>query len=365
MIAQELDLGFSLILLYIDNFRIKFKILCYIYFEFIKQGQSMHSTTLRFLFIVVITQALSLMSFAQDYPNKPIKIIAPFPVGTGPDANTREIAIELSKVLGQPTVVENHPGAAGMIGTEFASKSPSDGYTLLVGATSTFSIVPHAYDKVNYDPKKDFEPISIFGLLNTALIANVNLPSKNARELIASLKQKPESVDSATSGIGSYSHISGEWFASNAGIKMKFIPYNTSSPYGDLVAGQVQLMFDALPVAIGNVKAGKLKILALTGKNRHPNFPDVPTFTESGLIDYVPTAWTGLFAPAGTPKPIIEKLAIAMQKATSQNQALIDKWQSYGGELKAMSPQEFSQFLKIDSQLWGQAIAKANIKLSK
>lgn len=146
---------------------------------------------------------------------------------------------------------------------------------------------------------------------------------------------------------------------------MKFIPYNTSSPYGDLVAGQVQLMFDALPVAIGNVKAGKLKILALTGKNRHPNFPEVPTFTESGLTDYVPTAWTGLFAPAGTPKPIIEKLAIAMQKATSQNQALIDKWQSYGGELKAMSPQEFSQFLKIDSQLWGQAIAKANIKLSK
>ncbi len=251
-----------------------------------------------------------------------------------------------------------------MIGTELAAKSPADGYTLLVGATSTFSIVPHAYDKVSYDGEKDFEPISIFGLLNTALIANVNVTPKNAKELIAALKQKPESVDVATSGVGSYSHIAGEWFASNAGVKMKFIPYNTSSPYSDLVAGQVQLMFDALPVAIGNVKAGKLKILALTGKTRHPNFPDVPTFTEAGLMDYAPTAWTGLFAPAGTPKAIVEKLAQAMQKATSQNTALVEKWRSYGGELRAMTPQEFAQFLKTDSQLWGQAIAKANIKLT-
>ena len=117
-------------------------------------------------------------------------------------------------------------------------------------------------------------------------------------------------------------------------------------------------------MAIGNVKAGKLKILALTGKTRHPNFPDVPTFTEAGLMDYAPTAWTGLFAPAGTPKAIVEKLAQAMQKATSQNTALVEKWRSYGGELRAMTPQEFAQFLKTDSQLWGQAIAKANIKLT-
>ena len=326
--------------------------------------QKMKKATARFLLIVPMLLTLGGASFAQDYPNKPIKIIAPFPVGTGPDANTREIAIELSKVLGQPTVVENRPGAAGMIGTELAAKSPADGYTLLVGATSTFSIVPHAYDKVSYDGEKDFEPISIFGLLNTALIANVNVTPKNAKELIAALKQKPESVDVATSGVGSYSHIAGEWFASNAGVKMKFIPYNTSSPYSDLVAGQVQLMFDALPVAIGHVKAGKLKILALTGKTRHPNFPDVPTFTEAGLMDYAPTAWTGLFAPAGTPKAIVEKLAQAMQKATSQNTALVEKWRSYGGELRAMTPQEFAQFLKTDSQLWGQAIAKANIKLT-
>jgi tripartite-type tricarboxylate transporter receptor subunit TctC len=303
-------------------------------------------------------------AWADEYPSKPIKIIAPFPTGTGPDANTREIAIELSKVLGQPVVVDNRPGAAGMIGTEAGAKSAPDGYTLLVGATSTFSIVTHVYNKVNYDTERDFAPISIFGLLNTALIANANLPAKNAKELINTLKTSPESVDAATSGIGSYSHLAGEWFASSAGVKLKFIPYNTSSPYSDLVAGQVNLMFDALPVALGNVKAGKLKILALTGKTRHPNFPEVPTFAEAGLAEYAPTAWTGLFAPAGTPKPIVDKLAQAMQKATTQNPALIEKWHSYGGELKAMSPQEFTAFLKTDSQLWGQAISQANIKLT-
>jgi len=320
------------------------------------------------ILIVALTLFFSFLStgvaWADDYPSKPIKIIAPFPTGTGPDANTREIAIELSKVLGQPVVVDNRPGAAGMIGTEAGAKAPADGYTLLVGATSTFSIVTHVYNKVNYDAERDFSPISIFGLLNTALIANANLPAKNAKELINGLKTSPESVDVATSGIGSYSHLAGEWFASNGGVKLKFIPYNTSSPYSDLVAGQVNLMFDALPVALGNVKAGKLKILALTGKSRHPNFPDVPTFAEAGLLDYAPTAWTGLFAPSGTPKAIVDKLAQAMQKATTQNPALIEKWHSYGGELKSMTPQEFAAFLKTDSQLWGQAIAQANIKLS-
>jgi len=163
--------------------------------------------------------------------------------------------------------------------------------------------------------------------------------------------------------VGSYSHLAGEWFAANAGVKIDFVPYNTTSPYADLVAGQVNVIFDALPAAIGNVKAGKLKILALTGKTRHPNFPDVPTFAEAGLPDYSPTAWIGLFAPAGTPTPIVAKLSEAMQKATAQNPELIAKWRSYGGELKAQTPAEFSAFLRQDNQLWGQAIRGAGIKL--
>ena len=307
---------------------------------------------------------LAAPALAQDYPNKPIRIIAPFPTGTGPDANTREIAAELSKVLGQPVVVENKPGASSMIGMAAGAAAAPDGYTLVMGSTTSMSVVPHLYNKVPYKADKDFVPISVVGLLNTALIATAGIKEHSAKELVARLKAEPDAVVAATSGVGSYSHLAGEWFASGAGVKIRFVPYATSSPYTDLVGGeQVQLMFDALPAAIGNVKAGKLKVLALTGKTRHPKFPDVPTFAELGLVNYSPTAWIGLFAPAGTPKPIVDKLADAMQKAAAQNPALIEKWQSYGGELKAMTPEAFAAFLKEDNALWGQAIAKTGVKL--
>jgi tripartite-type tricarboxylate transporter receptor subunit TctC len=299
---------------------------------------------------------------AQDYPTKSIRIIAPFPAGSGPDANTRDVAGELTKILGQTVVVENRPGAANMIGMEAGAKAAPDGYTLVMGSTTSLSVVPHLYSKVPYK-MSDFAPISIVGLLNTSLTVHPSLPEKSAKELIDRLKKQPESLVVATAGVGSYSHLAGEWFAANAGVKVQFVPYNTTSPYADLVSGQVMAMFDALPAAIGNVKAGKLKILALTGKSRHPNFPDTPTFAELGLNEYVPTAWVGLFAPAGTPAPILNKLADAMQKAAAQNPDLIAKWRSYGGELKAMSPAEFGAFLKVDAQLWGQAIKSAGVKL--
>ncbi|MEN9630592.1 MAG: hypothetical protein RJA10_3820 [Pseudomonadota bacterium] len=303
-----------------------------------------------------------LTAAAQEWPSKPLRIIAPFPTGTGPDANTREIAAELSKVLGQPVVVENKPGASNMIGMAAGAAATPDGYTLVMGSTTSLSVVPHLYAKVPYKAS-DFVPISIVGLLNTALTANPGVKEGTAKDLIARLKAQPDSVVVASSGVGSYSHLAGEWFAAGAGVKLRFIPYSTTSPYTDLLAGQVQLIFDALPAAIGNVKAGKLKVLALTGKARHPQFPDVPTFAEAGLTDYSPTAWIGLFAPAGTPKAIVDKLGDAMQKAASQNPALIDKWQNYGGELKAMTPEAFAAFLKEDNALWGAAIRKSGVKL--
>ncbi len=306
----------------------------------------------------------TLPAMAQEYPNKPIKIIAPFAAGTGPDANTREIAQELAKVLGQSVVVENRPGASTMIGMEAGAKAAPDGYTLVMGSTSSMSILPYTYGaKVPYKVERDFVPISVVGLLNTALTAHPNLPEKNAKELIERLKKQPGSVIAATSGVGSYSHLAGEWFASNAGVKIDFVPYNTTSPYADLVAGQINVIFDALPAAIGNVRAGKLKILALTGKIRHPNFPDIPTFAEAGLPDYSPTAWIGLFAPSGTPAPVIAKLSEAMQKAAAQNPELIARWRAFGGDLKAQTPAEFAAFLKQDDALWGAAIRRAGVKL--
>lgn len=314
--------------------------------------------------LMAMTATVAPPAAAQEYPNKPIRLIAPFPTGTGPDANTREIAAELSKVLGQPVLVENRPGASTQIGMAAGASAAPDGYTLVMGSTTSMSVVPHLYSKVSYRHDKDFAPISIVGLLNTALTANANVKENTASELIARLKREPDSLVVATSGVGSYSHLAGEWFASGAGVKMRFIPYATTSPYTDVLAGQqVQAIFDALPAAVGNVKAGKLKVLALTGKTRHPKFPDVPTFAEAGLTGYSPTAWIGLFAPAGTPKAIIDKLGDAMQKAASQNPALIEKWQSYGGDLRAMTPEAFTAFLKEDHALWGAAISKAGVKL--
>jgi len=291
-----------------------------------------------------------------------VRIIAPFPAGSGPDANAREIAAELTKLLGQSFYVENRPGASNIIGTEVAAKAPADGYSLYIGTTSSLSVVPHLYSKLPFDAEKDFAPVSLLGVLNTGLIATPGVEARDARALIAALKARPDSVGVATAGIGSYSHLSALWFNSAAGVKTNLVPYNSSSPYVDLIAGQVQLMFDGLPAAAGNIHTGKLRLLAITGKERAPSFPDVPTFAEAGLPDYAPIAWQGLLAPAGTPKPVLEKLSAAMRKAC-QSSELARKWRDYGGELRCNTPAEFKAFIDADRAMWGKVIREARIKL--
>jgi tripartite-type tricarboxylate transporter receptor subunit TctC len=310
-----------------------------------------------------LTAAVAASASAQaDYPSKPVRIIAPFPAGSGPDANAREIAAELTKILGQSFFVENRPGASNIIGTEVAAKAPADGYSLYIGTTSSLSVVPHLYSKLPFNAEKDFAPVSLLGVLNTGLVATPGVPAKDARALIAELKAKPDSVTVATAGIGSYSHLSAVWFNNAAGVKTNLVPYNSNSPYTDLIAGQVQLMFDGLPAAASNIRAGTLRLLAITGKERHPSFPDTPTFAESGLPDYAPIAWQGILAPAGTPKPILEKLSAAMQKAC-QSPDLARKWREYGGELRCNSPAEFTAFIDADRAMWGKVIRQANVKL--
>ncbi|TWD76153.1 tripartite-type tricarboxylate transporter receptor subunit TctC [Variovorax beijingensis] len=297
-----------------------------------------------------------------EYPSKAVRIIAPFPAGSGPDANAREIAAELTKILGQTFFVENRPGASNIIGTEVAAKAPADGYSLYIGTTSSLSVVPHLYSKLPFNAEKDFAPVSLLGVLNTGLIATPGVEAKDARALIAALKARPDSVAVATAGIGSYSHLSAVWFNNAAGVKTNLVPYNSTSPYTDLIAGQVQAMFDGLPAAAGSIRAGRLKLLAITGNKRHPSFPDVPTFAEAGLPDYAPIAWQGILAPAGTPKPILEKLSAAMRKAC-QSEELAKKWREYGGELRCDTPAEFAAFIHADRQMWGRVIRQANIKL--
>jgi tripartite-type tricarboxylate transporter receptor subunit TctC len=315
----------------------------------------------RIAFVTLISACASSAN-AQEYPTRPIRIVAPFPVGSGPDANAREVSVELAKILGQTVYVENRPGASGIIGTEAAAKAAPDGYTLYIGTTSTLSTLPHLYKKLPYNAEKDFVPISLVGILHTGLIVNPNISAKDVQSLVSVLKSKPESINVATQGTGSYSHLAGEWFGFSSGTKLNLIPYNGSSVYSDLLAGHMQLMFDGLPAAVGNIRGSKLKLLALTGKARHPAFPDVPTFAEAGLEDFAPIAWQGLLAPVGTPKGIVDKLSSAMQKV-GKNPQLAEKWYQYGGELKGNNSTEFAAFIAEDLAMWGKVVQRANIKL--
>lgn len=318
--------------------------------------------TLQMLARAGLLALLPALVHAQAYPSKPIRIIAPFPAGSGPDANARELAAELTKHLGQTVFVENRPGASSMIGTELGAKAAPDGYTLVIGSTTSLSTVPHLYAKVPYNAEKDFVPISLLGVLNTGLVAHPSVAANNASELIALAKKQPTAVNVATQGIGSYSHLSGLWFSFASDSKLSFIPYSTSNPYSDLIAGQVQLMFDGLPAAAGNIQTGKLKLLAITGDKRHPTFPGAPTFAELGIKDYAPIAWQGLLAPAGTPKAVVDRLAAAM-KLVPSNPELVKKWTQYGGELVCNSPTEFAAFIKADHAMWGRIIKQAGVRL--
>jgi len=316
----------------------------------------------RWLALATMAAAAAGAAAQPDYPAKAVRIIAPFPAGSGPDANAREIAAELTRILGQTFFVENRPGASNIIGTEVAAKAPADGYSLYIGTTSSLSVVPHLYAKLPFNAEKDFAPVSLLGVLNTGLVATPGVQAKDARELIAALKARPDSVAVGTAGIGSYSHLSAVWFNNAAGVKTSLVPYNSNSPYTDLLAGQVQLMFDGLPAAASHIRAGKLKLLAITGKERHPSFPDVPTFAEAGLPGYAPIAWQGILAPAGTPKDVLEKLSAAMQKAC-QSPELAKKWRDYGGELRCNTPAEFTAFIDADRAMWGKVIREAKVRL--
>jgi tripartite-type tricarboxylate transporter receptor subunit TctC len=231
-----------------------------------------------------------------------------------------------------------------------------------MGFTSTISIQPYVYRKMPYDAERDFDPVSLVGTLRTGLLAHPSVKAADVKALIADAKAQPDSLNAATQGIGTYSHLAGEWFTSMTGTKIRFVPYNTSSPYADLLAGTMQLMFDGMPAAVGNVRGGKLKVLAVTGQGRHPSFPDVPTFAEIGLADYQPVAWIGLFAPAGTPAAIQEKLAAAVSSGAKAPD-FVEQWRSFGGDPAGSTPAEFRAFIKADQARWSAVVKQAGVKL--
>ena len=298
---------------------------------------------------------------ANNYPNHQIKIISPFATGGIADGFSRIIAQGLSESFGQPVIVENKTGGGGNIGADFVAKSPADGYTLIMGSIGTHAVNPFLVKNMPYDPLKDFVPV-VFVLDAEGLLAvNPSLPVKNVSELIAYLKANPGKVSYGSGGIGTASHLAGELFVMTTKVDMVHIPYKGNAlAITDLIGGQTQVMFATMPTILPYVKSDKLRGLAVTGANRDPSMPDLPSISET-LPGFDVKNWIGLFAPAGTPPAVVKKLHDEVSKVMQQP-SVQKKLESEGAKYYAMSPEAFGTFQKKESVRWGKIIKSAGIK---
>jgi tripartite-type tricarboxylate transporter receptor subunit TctC len=312
------------------------------------------------VFFALLLICFSVNSNSQSWPNKPLRYIVPFPPGAFNDTLARIMSAELPKALGQPVLVENRPGGNTIIGTEAAAKSPPDGYTLF-GAALPFAVIQSLY-KTSFDVTKDFAPITLAGTTPNLLVANPNVPINTVKELIAAAKAKPGSLNYASTGNGTSNHLSFELFKSMTQTQVTHVPYKGSAPaVTDLLAGQVQVMFDNTPNVLPHVKAGKLKAIAVSSKKRSALAPEVPTVDESGVPGYDVTVWFGILAPAGTPREIVARLNTEMVKIM-RSPEVADRFNKAGVDVVASSSEYFADFLKSEVARWGKVVQDANIK---
>jgi tripartite-type tricarboxylate transporter receptor subunit TctC len=299
---------------------------------------------------------------AQGYPNpsKPIKIVVPTSPAGGNDAMARIIAQKLNERLKQPVIVENKSGANGAIGTEFVAKAAPDGYTILFGYIATHGINP-GLSKVPYDPVKDFAPIAQVAEAQGVLVVTPSVDAKSVKELIALAKAKPGKLSYASAGNGTAPHIAGELFKQMTGTDLLHVPYKGSGPaVTDTLAGNTQVMFPSLVAASGHIKSGKLRGLAVTGKKRSPLFPELPTVAESGVPDFEVVQWCGLFAPATTPKEIVDKLNREVV-AVMKDPDTAKKFAAQGADIVAGSPGDLAKLVQSELAKWGKFIKEAKI----
>jgi tripartite-type tricarboxylate transporter receptor subunit TctC len=308
----------------------------------------------------VALAAASLSTSAQDWPTKPVKIIVPFAPGGGSDFIARYIARRLTDELKQPFIVDNKPGAGGNIGTEQGVKSPPDGYTLTLIASS-YTVNPSVY-KLNFDPVKDITPIIQISQGPLIIVVNPALPAKNLKEFIALAKAKPDSINFASSGQGSIIHAATEMFNQQAGTKMTHVPYKGSGPaLTDTIAGQTQVFFSSASTAMPQIQGGKLRAIGVTTAKRIPALPDVPTVKESGVPTYDVTLWHGLIGPKGMPPAIVNKVNAAVAKALKMKESE-EQLQNDGVAPAGGSPQQFGETIRKEIDLWKKVVADANIK---
>ncbi len=306
-------------------------------------------------------------AWAQDkWPSKPISYIVPFPAGGTTDILGRLIGQKLGPVLGTTIVMDNKGGAGGSVGSEVASRAPADGYTLLGGTISSHAINVSLYPKLGYDPVKSFSPIALIGSNPVVLIVAQNSPFKTLQDVVAAAKAKPKTVSSASAGSGTSQHLALELLGFKAGVQFIHVPYKGSSPaIADVMGGQVDMMFDTTVVAGPHIQSGKVRALAVTSSKRLASLPNVPTVAESdlpGLAGFEVVSWQGVFAPAGTPKPIIDQLHNEIVKILQQAD-MQERLRGLGLQPSSMTVEQFSAFQKAEVEKWAQVIKAANVKL--
>jgi len=318
---------------------------------------------LNLCWIIFPLMAFSQSSSDSTYPNKPIRIIIPQSAGSATDTLIRLMAPKLTEQLGVPLILENRLGAGGIIGAEAVAKSAPDGYTLLVGATSWITIAPHVYPKLNYDPIKDLAPISIFAIGQNVLAVAANSPYVTVKDLVSHMKDHPNSLNMASAGIGSTSHMAGVMLTSITGATAVHVPYKGAGPsVMSVLSGESQWVFTPMQGPIALIRSGKLRALAVGGNLRSAILPDVPTVKESGFTAYDLRNWYGLLAPAGTPKSMIDKLNAAIVKI-SKLPEMKEQFYGQGSEPVSNSPADFSHFIIDETQRMAGIVKTAGIKV--
>jgi tripartite-type tricarboxylate transporter receptor subunit TctC len=305
---------------------------------------------------------LSVCASAQDtYPSRPVRFILPFPPGGGTDILGRVIAERLSANLGQPVVTENRGGAGGNVGAEAAAHSAPDGYTIVLVAPS-LAISKTLYSRLNYDPVKDFAPISLVATVPNVMITNPAVEAKNLQEFIALARSRPGAMNYGSGGAGTSNHLAGELFNIVTGAKLVHVPYKgVNLAMQGVLAGEIELVFIGIPAALPHIKAGKLRALALVAPQRSPALAEVPTVAEAGLKDFEVTTWYGVLAPAGTPRPIVSRLNAELVKIMHAPDVK-ERLAAMATDPLTSTPEEFAAYLKQEIAKWGDVVRRANLK---
>ncbi|HEY0295243.1 MAG TPA: tripartite tricarboxylate transporter substrate binding protein [Bordetella sp.] len=294
-----------------------------------------------------------------QYPDKPIRLVVPFPPGAGTDATARLIANELSPLLGQPVIVENRVGAGGSIGAQWVADAEPDGYTLFFSTTGALVINPHLYKHLRYDGVKSFTPIGMVASSANVLVVNPQVPAHSVTELIQLAKSEPGKLTYGSSGIGSSSHLAVVMLESLSGTKFTHIPYKGSAPaVTDLVGGRIDLMIDNIPSHVELVKAGKERALGVSGTNPSPLFPGLPTIAQAGVPGYDVTIWYGILGPAGMPGDVVQKLSTLIRQAVTKP-GMAEKLQAIGSDPLVQSPTEFASYIKSEDQKWARIVLES------